>query len=191
MEKSYRNQHRAPTNDGYSAPLPGLLERFGPDVLDQPDLYGACDEETLRQMTVAVENPQALVRIYRATPPQHLEINHGDWVTLSRAYAHDHGHVDGSSDWPVVFADVPAPQVWTDGNDPSEYGYGGRDLPDLVGYTEGEPIPAPSPALRSSSDPPGGDGPGFVPSRGARAERRVPPSMGPAAGDVPQPGGPR
>jgi hypothetical protein len=145
----YRGSHTAPEDDGYSAPLSAVQERFGPDVLEQPDLYGSCDAETVQQMTAAVDNPGAVVRIYRAVPPEYPEINRGDWVTLSRAYAHDHGYVDGGSDWPVVFADVPAQQVWTDGNDPSEYGYGGPDLTGLTGYAEADAMPRPRQADRA------------------------------------------
>lgn len=65
----YRMGHSAPEDDGYSAQLPAVRDRFGPDILDQPDLYGTCDDETLRQMTVAVDDPDTMVRIYRAVPP--------------------------------------------------------------------------------------------------------------------------
>lgn len=172
----YRLDHSAPADDGYSSPLPDILKRFGPDVLDRPDLYGNCDDETLEQMRAAVADPDGTVRIYRAVPPDHLEINGGDWVTLSRGYAHDHGYVDDGPDWPVVFADVPARQVWTDGNDPSEYGYNGTAHVDLTGYAEGEPIPPPParvPPLVTDHE----ESAGFSPSRGAQAFRRQPPSV--------------
>lgn len=184
----YRLGHQAPAEDGYSAPLSAALTRFGPDVLDRPDLYGAWDEETIRQMRAAVEDPDALVRVYRAVPPEHLGINRGDWVTLSRAYAHQHGHLDGSTDWPVVFADVPAGEVWTDGNDPSEYGYDGPDLHDLAPYFEGEPMPPPGSGPAAAVDI---EEAGFIPSPGARAERRQPPAPAPAPAVSPRPGRPR
>lgn len=134
--------HTAPTDDGYSAPLTDVEIRFGPDVLERPDLYGRADDETISQMRRAVEDPSCVVRIYRAVPPEHLEINTGDWVTLSRDYAHEHGYAaDGGPDWPVVFADVSAALVWTDGNDPSEYGYAGPSMRDLQPYREGESPP--------------------------------------------------
>ncbi|PWJ23306.1 hypothetical protein ATK17_3800 [Branchiibius hedensis] len=170
----YRMGHSAPEDDGYSAQLPAVRDRFGPDILDQPDLYGTCDDETLRQMTVAVDDPDTMVRIYRAVPPEHLEINRGDWVTLSRAYAHDHGYVDDRVAWPVVFADVPARQVWTDGNDPSEYGYGGPDLTGLDGYAESDVMPPPP--ASGPARAPDEETIQFTPSQGAREERRVPPT---------------
>lgn len=180
----YRGSHTAPEDDGYSAPLSAVQERFGPDVLEQPDLYGSCDAETVQQMTTAVDNPDAVVRIYRAVPPEYPEINRGDWVTLSRAYAHDHGYVDGGSDWPVVFADVPAQQVWTDGNDPSEYGYGGPDLTGLTGYAEADAMPPP-PASGPGQVAPDDEVIRFQPSRGAREERKQPP-VSPASQPAPE-----
>ena len=127
-------------------------------------------------MRAAVTSPETHVRVYRAVPPEHLEINRGGWATLSREYAHTHGYVDGTDDWPVVFADVPAKDVWTDGNDPSEYGYDGPSLTELQPYAEGEQMPPPgrpSSEARSIEH----ESVGFTPSAGAAAERRVPPSM--------------
>lgn len=172
----YQLAHQAPRDDGYSAPLSAALTRFGPDVLDHPDFYGASDDETLRQMRAAVSDPETQVRIYRAVPPEHLEINSGDWVTLSREYAHNHGYVDGADDWPVVFADIPARYVWTDGNDPSEYGYDGPSLTELQPYTEDEPMPPPEGPLREAGTLEH-ESAGFTPSAGAGAERRIPPSL--------------
>ncbi|MDN5898477.1 MAG: hypothetical protein L0H74_00230 [Brachybacterium sp.] len=179
--EDYRLQHTAPCDDGYSTQLRDARTRFGSDVLDQPDLYGAVDDETLAQMRVAVEDPDAVLRIYRAVPPEHLEINTGDWVTLSRAYAHDHGYREEAPAWPVVYADVPAGQVWTDGNDPSEYGYGGPNLTGLIPHDEHEPLPAHplDPAAPHPGSPGIEETMDFRPSPGAHAERRIPPTTDP------------
>ena len=50
----------------------------------------------------------------------------------------------------VVVADVPASRVWTDGNDPSEFGYDGPALTDLHGYREDDPFPPPGQAALPS-----------------------------------------
>ncbi len=158
--------------------LAAALTRIGPGILDDPHLYGRADPETTAQMRLAVEDPQAHVRIYRAVPPEHLEINPGDWVTLSRAYAHEHGYAaDGAPDWPVVYADVPASAVFTDGNDPSEYGYNGDALRALEPYREGAQMPAPEAQATSVEQDVGSSSPPRLrPSPGATAERRIPPS---------------
>lgn len=180
--EDYWLQHRAPTDDGYSAQLHHAQTRFGPDVLERPDLYGTADAETIRQMKAAVADPDATLRVYRAVPPEHPEINGGDWVTLSRDYAHEHGYNEAGEDWPVVFADVPAGQVWTDGNDPSEYGYGGPRIAGLTPYSEGEAMPAhplTTPATTNErhlgATGSRGELRDFTPSPGAHAERRAPP----------------
>lgn len=64
----YQLAHSAPRDDGYSARLSDALTRFGPDVLDHPEYYGASDAETLQQMRAAVASPGTRVRIYRAVP---------------------------------------------------------------------------------------------------------------------------
>lgn len=138
QDQQYWLAHRAPANDGYSMSLARALEAFGPDVLDNPDLYGTSDAETMSQLRAAVEDPDATVRIYRAVPWGHTEINPGDWITLSRSYAFDHAYAEAMA---VVLADVPASRVWTDGNDPSEYGYDGPALTDLHGYREDDVFP--------------------------------------------------
>lgn len=154
-DEDYRLMHRAPIDDGYSRPVTDALIQFGPDVLDRPDLYGQADDETVRQLHAAVADPRAIVRIYRAVPPAFLEINPGDWVTLSRAYAHQHGYQDDpGGDWPIVYADVPATSVWTDGNDPSEYGYDGPRLQGLRPYHEHDDMPDASPDGPSRQSPP-------------------------------------
>lgn len=130
--------HRAPTDDGYSRPIAESRTRFGPDVLDRPDLYGNYDDEALAQLRRAVESRHTRVRVYRAVPPDHARIDDGDWVTLSRAYAHDHAYADG---WPIVFADVEADRVFTDGNDPMEYGYAGPAQTGLATYGETDQLP--------------------------------------------------
>lgn len=131
-EVDYRMGHTAPVDDGYSNPITRLTDGFfGDDVYEHPDWYGVADEETMQQLTTVRDDPQATVRVYRAVPHDHPEINSGDWVTLSRDYAEEHAFdldapgVDGE----VVSMEVPATQVFTDGNDLAEYGYTGPSTP--------------------------------------------------------------
>lgn len=83
-DQPFQNQeywlgHRAPANDGYSMALGRALEAFGPDLLDAADLYGTSDAETMSQLQAAVADPETTVRVYRAVPWEHTEINPGDW----------------------------------------------------------------------------------------------------------------
>lgn len=145
-DDDYRLSHQAP-HDDRSAPEPyygtiadGLDERF-PGWQQYPDDYhGGDDPETVAQLRAATK-PGATVRIYRALPPEFAEINPGDWVTLSRQYAHGHADSEG---WTVVAADVPAKHVWADGNSLQEFGYDGGDGQAIVGlahYREGDSMP--------------------------------------------------
>lgn len=134
----YQIQHRAPGDDGYSHPITEARQAFGPDILEAPDLYGSSDEQTMTQLRAALEGADT-VRIYRAVPQGVTAINDGDWVTLSREYAHDHGwNEDPAQVMPVVAADVPVTSVYTDGNDPSEWGYAGPRIEALIPMGEGE-----------------------------------------------------
>lgn len=124
----YRLGHTAPEDDGYSNPITRLTDGFfGDDVYEHPDWYGVADDETMEQLTAVRDDPDVTVRIYRAVPHDHQEINNGDWITLSREYAEEHSFdMDGpGNDGVVVSTEVPATQVFTDGNDLAEYGYTG------------------------------------------------------------------
>ena len=129
VDTSYRLSHKAPYNDSadgddaYYNHIGNLTSSFPDDVYNHPDYYGTSDDETMRQLRAVKDDPDALVRVYRALPPEHSDVNPGDWVTLSRDYADTHA-LDG---WHVVAADVPASQVWTDGNDLAEFGWDGGE----------------------------------------------------------------
>jgi len=52
-----------------------------------------------------------------------IGINSGDWVTISLAYARDHGRSHLKNKFKVVTKTVPARTLFTDGNDVNEWGY--------------------------------------------------------------------
>lgn len=138
VDVSYRGSHSAPTDDGYAKPVGQLTEMFPEDVYEHPDWYGTVDDETMSQLKRLRDDPSATVTAYRAVPSAHQEINRGDWITLSRQYAEDHSfELEGDrGDGVVVSMQIPATQVFTDGNDLAEYGYDGPDRP--LGSSAGE-----------------------------------------------------
>jgi hypothetical protein len=71
--------------------------------------------------------PGALVTIYRALPAGIGVINSGDWVTPSKEYARGHGA--GETGWEVIAAQVPAGELWQNGDSYFEMGYSGDDIP--------------------------------------------------------------
>ena len=67
-----------------------------------------------------------MVRVYRAVPKDIQEgmFRNGDWVTMSPEYAKIHGELRfGVDNYRVIWHDVPASQLWWDGNDINEWGF--------------------------------------------------------------------
>lgn len=52
-----------------------------------------------------------------------IKINAGDWVTLSRAYAVDHGEGHLKGKYKILSKAVPAKELHTDGNSLAEWGW--------------------------------------------------------------------
>ena len=67
--------------------------------------------------------------------PQRLVINNGDWVTLSKDYAKEHGEGALSGNYKIISQKVPARKLFTDGNSIHEFGYdeSGRITPQMLG----------------------------------------------------------
>lgn len=141
----YRMQHSSPSPD-YGAPLHDLTgggQIYPDDVYTGPMHHYAWEPSDQRSLTKARSlrgKPDAKVRIYRALPPEHAHegIHPGDWVSIDRSYAKQHGvhPTDPKQDWPVISASVPAKHVYTNGDSISEWGYHG---PETVGAT-GKPL---------------------------------------------------
>jgi hypothetical protein len=55
--------------------------------------------------------------------PQRLVINNGDWVTLSKEYAKEHGEGALNGKYKIISKKVPARKLFTDGNSIQEFGY--------------------------------------------------------------------
>lgn len=57
-----------------------------------------------------------------------LGINNGDWITISREYAKQHGEGNLKNDFKIVSKVVKASQLYTDGNSIFEWGYNVGDM---------------------------------------------------------------
>ena len=146
----YRMQHRAPSNPGYESDEARRNDiENGPDVnLEdialgynrQPDDYFTNprgygnDTPHGRESTDAVANALSSIRqggrdvtvkVYRAVPTTMKEgkLRNGDWVTLSRRYAEMHGNHTLNGKYRIMEDEVPAKDIWWDGNDVNEFGY--------------------------------------------------------------------
>lgn len=140
--EDYGGMHSPPEPDpDYPGPLHDVSAIFSRDPYAPGEMrhymHGESpvpqeSEATIRRVR---GNPEAMVTIYRSLPPDApKEINTGDWVALSRAYAEHHGMhpTDPEKDWPIISAQVAAKHVHFGGNDLVEWGYWG---PPLLGRT--------------------------------------------------------
>lgn len=70
-------------------------------------------------------------------PPQKMTINNGDWVTINKAYAKDHGESALNGQYKILSKKVPARKLFTNGDSIHEFGYdeSGRLLPEFAGVS--------------------------------------------------------
>lgn len=66
-----------------------------------------------------------MVKVYRAVPTEIKEgsIRNADWVTPSRKYAEIHGNARLEGKYRLIEQEVPANELWWDGNDINEWGF--------------------------------------------------------------------
>lgn len=147
------------------------LEDMAMGYTPQPDDYFSHPErysqntphglESVKAISAAIDaikngDKDVKVKVYRAVPTSVKEgkLRNGDWVTPSKKYAEMHGtnRLDGK--YRIIEDEVPATQLWWDGNDANEFGFddgkeykyknakNNRKLNDLVTYDdEGDVIP--------------------------------------------------
>lgn len=102
------------------------------DIFSNPRAYGN-DTPAGRESIAAISGAladvragrKATVRVYRAVPADVREgtARNGDWVTPSRTYAEMHGENRLQGKYRIIEQDVPASDLWWDGNDVNEWGY--------------------------------------------------------------------
>lgn len=134
-QEGYRGHHTAPSRDGANT-LDDATDVFGDDIYNSAvswRYFGhGGDSTTLDKQSAEIiagfqNKPDADVTIYRAVPKGVKDINPGDWVTINKAYAREHGerHVvdDATTDFEIVEKTVKASEITTDGNSIHEWGY--------------------------------------------------------------------
>ena len=129
-----------------------------PERYSQNTPHGLESVKAINEAIKAIKNGEkdVKVKVYRAVPTSVKEgkLRNGDWVTPSKKYAELHGtnRLDGK--YRIIEDEVPATQLWWDGNDANEFGFddgkeykyknakNNRKLNDLVTYDdEGDVIP--------------------------------------------------
>lgn len=147
------------------------LEDMAMGYTPQPDDYFSHPERYSQNTPHGLESVKAIntaidaikngekdvkVKVYRAVPTSVKEgkLRNGDWVTPSKKYAEMHGTNRLEGKYRIIEDEVPANQLWWDGNDANEFGFddgkaykyknakNNRKLNDLVTYDdEGGVIP--------------------------------------------------
>jgi len=130
---SYRGSHTAPSSE-FGAPLYDLTgggQMYPADVYSAKaaQYYGSgnirADIEAFNLAKRVRGNPDAEVTIYRAVPKNAdiSNINAGDWVTLTKDYAKNHGEAVLGNDYKILSQKVKAKELWTNADSIQEFGY--------------------------------------------------------------------
>lgn len=131
---------------------------FHPERYSQNTPHGLESVKAINTAIDAIKNGEkdVKVKVYRAVPTSVKEgkLRNGDWVTPSKKYADIHGNNRLEGKYRIIEDEVPANQLWWDGNDANEFGFddgkaykyknakNNRKLNDLVTYDdEGDVIP--------------------------------------------------
>ena len=129
-----------------------------PERYSQNTPHGLESVKAINAAIDAIKNGEkdVKVKVYRAVPTSVKEgkLRNGDWVTPSKKYADIHGNNRLEGKYRIIEDEVPATQLWWDGNDANEFGFddgkeykyknakNNRKLNDLVTYDdEGDVIP--------------------------------------------------
>lgn len=129
-----------------------------PERYSQNTPHGLESVKAINTAIDAIKNGEkdVKVKVYRAVPTSVKEgkLRNGDWVTPSKKYAEMHGTNRLEGKYRIIADEVPATQLWWDGNDANEFGFddgkaykyknakNNRKLNDLVTYdNKGDVIP--------------------------------------------------
>lgn len=129
--EDYGMAHRPMTVQQGAAPLHDLSSAFDDTIYGKAGLqnYGTgsprLDQEALKVFSKVKGNPNAEVTIYRAIPKgeKASKINAGDWVTVSKEYAMEHGEGALGGKYKIISQKVPASHVTTNADSILEQGY--------------------------------------------------------------------
>ena len=127
-EDTYRGEHEAPMHDS-GAPLHDLKGVY-PDDFYGPQgkqYYGIGDGSDVLAMSIvrATKGRAGMpITIYRAVPKEvTTKIEKGNWVTIDRQYAKDHGDGALNGQYKIIKKTVRADELFTNGDSIQEWGY--------------------------------------------------------------------
>lgn len=100
------------------------------EVLTNGESYRTADEkrkEAIENVRNVIEGKRRTITMYRSVPSSVKEgkFRNGDWVTPSRKYAMENAKIHGWDEgYRIIEQEVSVDEVWFDGNDIAEWGYG-------------------------------------------------------------------
>ena len=126
----YKGMHLAPTRDS-GAPLSQLDQVYPQDIYSNKamEYYGTGsprDRMVFSKVQKFRNKPNADITIYRAVPkdlPEGTNINRGDWVTIDKQYAKDHGEGVFNGEYKIIEKKVKAKNIYTNADSIYEFGY--------------------------------------------------------------------
>ena len=123
-------------NSGSTVNLEDIALGYTPqpdDYFYHPEYYSMNTPHGLESVKVinaaidAIKNGEKVVKVkvYRAVPTSVKEgkLRNGDWVTPSKKYAEMHGNGRLEGKYRIIEDEVPANELWWDGNDGNEWGF--------------------------------------------------------------------
>jgi hypothetical protein len=128
----YGMQHRPPMK-GSGAPLYDLTgggSIYPSDIYSNKAIqyYGTgdnlLDAKSFSIVSKFKGNPEAEIEIYRAVPKDVKgKLNSGDWVTINKDYARQHGENTLDGNYKIIKQKVKAKDIYTNGDSIHEFGY--------------------------------------------------------------------
>ncbi len=158
-KSNYMGGHEAPMAEDINAPIWDLTGKYTGNNLYPEDVYLSdaarsyssgfdYDQQAISILQSVHNRPNAKVIVYRSVPKDIKgEINPGDWITLTKEYAKEHGESNLNGKFKIVQKEVHARDIFTDANSIQEFGYdpqprlAPKDTPyDLLskGYKDGK-----------------------------------------------------
>jgi len=141
----YGMKHRPPTIEQGGSPLYDLTQSFPEDIYSVRAMqYYGEGNKILDKITLSIFNsikgkPDAKIKIYRAIPNEAKEgIQAGDWVTVNKQYARNHGEMQFGKDFRIIEKNVQAKEVVANADSIHEQGY----YPDLAKAEVKPPVEA-------------------------------------------------
>lgn len=129
-ENDYKGEHTAPDKESgsplYDLTLNGTYPEdiYSSKAKQYYSTGSSYDSITISMIQYYKDKPKSSITIYRAVPKikKSLKINKGDWVSITKQYAKDHGE-SVLNDYKIISKKVKAKDIYTNGDSIHEWGY--------------------------------------------------------------------